>query len=137
MDDASGSLDLSSMLGNLTVDGDFTTGTNSAVTLTMPSTEGKGILTVGEDMTINANTTWTGGEGNVVIGGNLANNISGTTFGLLKFNGDTDQDITGQKITVDSLVVENTQNDVRTTPMCDFQADVESLLLTTPMATRT
>ena len=62
-------------------------------------------------MTINANTTWTGGEGNVVIGGNLANNISGTTFGLLKFNGDTDQDITGQKITVDSLVVENTQND--------------------------
>ena len=125
MDDASGSLDLSSMLGNLTVDGDFTTGTNSAVTLTMPSTEDKGILTVGEDMTINANTTWTGGEGNVVIGGNLANNISGTTFGLLKFNGDTDQDITGQKITVDSLVVENTQNDATNDTDVDFQADVD------------
>ena len=67
MDDASGSLDLSSMLGNLTVDGDFTTGTNSAVTMTMPSTEeGKGHPHGWRgNMTLNGNTTWTGGEGNV------------------------------------------------------------------------
>ena len=115
MDDASGSLDLSSMLGNLTVDGDFTTGTNSAVTLTMPSTEGKGILTVGEDMTINANTTWTGGEGNVKVAGNLINDASGVAFGLLELNGSGSQTVSSSNssaLTVDSLVVNNSFDDV-------------------------
>ena len=114
MDDASGSLDLSSMLGNLTVDGDFTTGTNSAVTLTMPSTEGKGILTVGEDMTINANTTWTGGEGNVKVAGNLTNDASGVAFGLLELNGGGSQTVSSSNssaLTVDSLVVNNSLDD--------------------------
>ena len=115
MDDASGSLDLSSMLGNLTVDGDFKTGTNSAVTLTMPSTEGKGILTVGEDMTINANTTWTGGEGNVKVAGNLINDASGVAFGLLELNGSGSQTVSSSNssaLTVDSLVVNNSFDDV-------------------------
>lgn len=115
MDDASGSLDLSSMLGNLTVDGDFKTGTNSAVTLTMPSTEGKGILTVGVDMTINANTTWTGGEGNVKVAGNLINDASGVAFGLLELNGSGSQTVSSSNssaLTVDSLVVNNSFDDV-------------------------
>ena len=115
MDDASGSLDLSSMLGNLTVDGDFKTGTNSAVTLTMPSTEGKGILTVGEDMTINANTTWTGGEGNVKVAGNLTNDASGVAFGLLELNGSGSQTVSSSNssaLTVDSLVVNNSLDDL-------------------------
>ena len=123
--DASGSLDLSSMLGNLTIDGDFTTGTNGAVTVTMPSVEGKGTLSVGGNMTLNANTTWSGGEGNVEIGGDLANNITDTAFGLLKFDGSADQDITGNKITVDSLVVANTQNAATDDTDVDFQADVD------------
>lgn len=126
IDDASGSLDLSSMLGDLTIDGDFTSGTNTAVTVTMPSVEGKGTVTVGGNMTLNSNTTWTGDEANLQIGGNLTNNITGTTaFGLLKFNGSTDQDITGNKITVDSLVVAHTANGVQNDTDVDFQADVD------------
>jgi hypothetical protein len=127
IDDASGSLDLSGMLGDLTIDGNFTSGTNSAVTVTMPSVEGKGTITVGGNMTLNANTTWTGDESNVVIRGNLANNIvtPSTAFGLLKFAGNADQDITGNKITVDSLVVANTQNAVTDDTDVDFQADVD------------
>ena len=76
-------------------------------------------------MTLNANTTLSGDEGNVEVGGNMANNISGTAFGSLKFNGSADQDITGNKITVDSLVVVNTQNAVTDDTDVDFQADVD------------
>ena len=125
INDATGSVDLSSMMGDLTVKGDFTSGTSSAVTVTVPSVEGKGTITVEGDMTLESNTTWTGDESNVVIKGNLANNISGTAFGLLKFAGASDQDITGNKITVDSLVVANTQNDTADDTDVDFQADVD------------
>ena len=44
---------------------------------------------------------------------------------MLKFNGPADQDITGNKITVDSLVVANTQNAVTDDTDVDFQADVD------------
>ena len=127
INDASGSLTLSSMLGDLTVDGNFTSGTNSAVTINMPTEEGKGNLIVGGNMTLNGNTTWSGDEGNVMVGGNLANNVTGgAAFGLLKLNGSSDQDVTGNLITVDSLVVAHTANNgVQNDTDVDFQANVD------------
>ena len=112
MNDAGASLDLSTMLGDLTVDEDFLTGASGAVTLTMPSAEGKGNLIVGRDMTVNANTTWSGDEGNVKVAGNLTNNASGAAFGLLELNGGAAQTVSSSgTLTVDSLVTNNSFDD--------------------------
>ena len=127
INDASGSLTLSSMLGDLTVDGNFTSGANSAVTINMPTEEGKGNLIVAGNMTLNGNTTWSGDEGNLTVRGNLTNNVTGgAAFGLLKLNGSSDQDVTGNLITVDSLVVAHTANNgVQNDTDVDFQANVD------------
>jgi len=127
INDASGSLTLSSMLGDLTVDGNFTSGANSAVTINMPTEEGKGNLIVGGNMTLNGNTTWSGDEGNLTVRGNLTNNVTGgAAFGLLKLSGSSDQDVTGNLITVDSLVVAHTANNgVQNDTDVDFQANVD------------
>ena len=125
VDGASASLDIADMTGTLTVDGDLSLGTSSAVSLTLPSAEGASKIVVGGDLTLGANTTITGDEANLEVRGNLANSVTGAAFGLLKMNGSADQDVTGSKITVDSLVVANTQNAVANDTDVDFQADVD------------
>ena len=125
VDGAAASIDLADMTGTLTVDGNASFGSSSAVSLTLPSTEGASKLVVGGDLTLGANATVTGGEANVEVRGNLANSVSDMAFGLLKLNGSADQDITGSKITVDSLVVANTQNAVTNDTDVDFQGDVD------------
>lgn len=122
---ASASIDLADMTGTLTVDGNASFGTTSAVSVALPSAEGASKLAVGGDLTLGANATVTGDEANVEVGGNLANSVTGMAFGLLKMNGSADQDVTGSKITVDSLVVANTQNAVTNDTDVDFQADVD------------
>lgn len=125
IDGASASLDVADMTGTLTVDGNLSLGTSNAVTMTLPSAEGTSKIVVGGDLTLGANTTVTGDESNIEVGGNLANSVSNMAFGLLKMNGSADQDVTGSKITVDSLVVANTQNAVANDTDVDFQADVD------------
>ena len=125
VDGASASIDLADMTGTLTVDGNASFGSSSAVSLTLPSTEGASKLVVGGDLTLGANATVTGDEANFEVRGNLANSVSEMAFGLLKLNGSADQDITGSKITVDSLVVANTQNAVANDTDVDFQGDVD------------
>ena len=125
VDGASASLDVADMTGTLTVDGNLSLGTSSAVSLTLPSAEGASKIVVGGDLTFGANTTITGDEANLEVRGNLANSVTGAAFGLLKMNGSADQDVTGSKITVDSLVVSNTQNAVTDDTDVDFQADVD------------
>ena len=110
VDGASASLDVADMTGTLTVDGNLSLGTSSAVSLTLPSAEGASKIVVGGDLTFGSNTTITGDEANLEVRGNLANSVTGAAFGSLKMNGSADQDVTGSKITVDSLVVANTQN---------------------------
>ena len=125
VDGASASLDVADMTGTLTVDGNLSLGTTSAVSLALPSAEGASKIVVGGDLTFGANTTITGDEANLEVSGNLANSVTGAAFGLLKMNGSADQDVTGSKITVDSLVVANTQNAATDDTDVDFQADVD------------
>jgi len=125
LDATSASVDISDMTGTLTVDEVFTMGSANSVTLTAPSTHSTGKLVVGGNLTFGANTTLSGDSSNIEIGGNLANSLTGAKFRHLKFNGSADQDITGNLITVDSLVVANTQNTAPDDTDVDFQANVD------------
>ena len=125
VDGASASLDVADITGTLTVDGDLSLGTSNAVSLMLPSVDGASKIVVGGDLTLGANTTITGDKANLEVLGNLANSVTGVSFGLLKMKGSADQDVTGSKITVDSLVVANTQNAVPNDSDVEFQADVE------------
>jgi len=125
LDAASASVDISDMTGTLTVDEGFTMGSTNSVTLNVPSTHVTGKLVVGGDLTFGTNTTLSGDSSNVEVRGNLANSLTGAKFRHLKFNGSSDQDITGNLITVDSLVVANTQNTAPDDTDVDFQANVD------------
>ena len=115
---ASGAMDMSGMTGDVIVQGDCTIGgvSGQSVTLTMPSSEGKGKLDVKGDLTLGASTnnslSITGDEGNIDCGGNMAVHTTSSEFGNLKFDGTLAQTLSGQAISVDSLIIDNSLNDV-------------------------
>ena len=111
VDGASSALDLSGMDGNLTVEGHMSLGTSGASTLTFTSTEGKGDLIIDGNLTVAANGTISGTQGDLKIAGNFTHGGSGGTFNFVEFNGSTVQSVTGTALTVDSLVVDNSQDD--------------------------
>ena len=115
---ASGSMDMSTMTGDVIVNGDCTIGgvASQSVALTMPSAEGMGTLDVKGDLTLGESSnnalTISGDEGNVSCAGDFAIHASSTEFGLIEFDGLAAQTISGQAITIDSLVIDNSLNDV-------------------------
>ena len=115
---ASGSMDMSTMTGDVIVNGDCTIGgvAGQSVALTMPSAEGMGTLDVKGDLTLGESSnnalTISGDEGNVSCAGDFAIHASSTEFGLIEFDGLAAQTISGQAITIDSLVIDNSLNDV-------------------------
>jgi hypothetical protein len=112
VDAATSALDLSGMDGNLTVEGNMTLGASGASTLTFTSTEGKGDLIVDGNLTIGASGTISGTQGDLKVGGNLAHSGTGGTFNYVEFNGTAAQTISGTALTIDSLVVDNSDDDV-------------------------
>ena len=115
---ASGAMDMSGMTGDVIVQGACTIGgvSGQSVTLTMPSSEGKGKLDVKGDLTLGASSnnalTISGDEGNIDCGGNMAVHTTSSEFGNLKFDGILAQTLSGQAISVDSLIIDNSLNDV-------------------------
>ena len=128
---ASGSMDMSSMTGDVIVNGNCTIGgvAGQSVTLTMPSTEGKGALDVKGDLTLGESTsnalTISGDEGNISCAGDFTLNTTGSEFGMVEFDGLATQLFAGNKITVDSLVVSNSKDSDTATNDVVFQADVD------------
>ncbi|MGA0434745.1 MAG: hypothetical protein ACO3MV_03680, partial [Flavobacteriales bacterium] len=122
----SSSIDLSDFLGDLKVTLDFSAGTANSATITMPTTEGKGNLVVLGDLTLGASATVSGDEGNLILAGDFTHNATSSAFGMVKFNGaGADQDLTGNGITVDSLVVANTNNTATNDQDVDLNANVD------------
>ncbi|MDA0913514.1 MAG: hypothetical protein O3B11_06765, partial [Bacteroidetes bacterium] len=120
------SIDLSDFLGDLKVTLDFSAGTANTATITMPTTEGKGNLVVLGDLTLGASATVSGDEGNLILAGDFTHNATSSAFGMVKFNGaGADQDLTGNVITVDSLVVANTNNTATNDQDVDLNANVD------------
>ncbi len=106
-----GELDLSTMDGNLSVEGNSIVGSAAASTLKFTSTEGKGDLLVDGNLTIGGSGTISGSQGDVEIGGNFANNGPAASFNSLKLNGDVAQVVSGSALTTDALVVDNSEDD--------------------------
>jgi hypothetical protein len=127
---ASGSMDMSGMTGDVIVQGACTIGgvSGQSVTLTLPSAEGKGKLDVKGDLTLGASTnnslSITGDEGNIDCGGNMAVHTTSSEFGNLKLDGIAAQTLSGQAISVDSLVIDNSLNDVVDDADVTFSEDV-------------
>jgi hypothetical protein len=109
-----GELDLSTMDGNLSVEGNSIVGSAAASTLKFTSTEGKGDLLVDGNLTIGGSGTISGSQGDVEIGGNFANNGPAASFNSLKLNGDVAQVVSGSALTTDALVVDNSEDDTTT-----------------------
>lgn len=109
-----GELDLSTMDGNLTVDGYALVGNAQSSTLKFTSTEGKGDLLVDGNLTIGGSGTISGSQGDVEIGGNFANNGPAASFNSLKLNGNIAQVVSGSALTTDALVVDNSEDDTTT-----------------------
>ena len=109
-----GELDLSTMDGNLTVDGYALVGIAQSSTLKFTSTEGKGDLVVDGNLTIGGNGTISGSQGDAQIGGNFANNGPAASFNSLELNGDIAQVISGSALTTDGLVINNSEDDATT-----------------------
>jgi len=128
---ATGSMDMSGMTGDVIVNGDCTIGgvASQSVTLTLPSTEGKGKLDVKGDLTLGASTnnalTIIGNEINIECGGDMAVHAASLVFSSLKFDGNLAQTLSGQTITVDSLVVDNSLNDVVDDSDVTFDSNVD------------
>jgi len=128
---ASGSLDMSSMMGDIIVNGNCTIGgvASQSVTLTLPSAEGKGNLDVKGNLTLGESSanalTIAGDEGNISCGGNFTLNTTGSEFGMVEFDGMVQQTFSGNKITVDSLVVSNTNSANTGTTDVIFDGDVD------------
>jgi len=128
---ASGSLDMSSMMGDIIVNGNCTIGgvASQSVTLTLPSAEGKGNLDVKGNLTLGESSanalTIAGDEGNISCGGNFTLNTTGSEFGMVEFDGMVQQTFSGNKITVDSLVVSNANSANTGTTDVIFDGDVD------------
>ena len=128
---ASGSMDMSGMTGDVIVNGNCTIGgvADQSVTLTMPTTDGKGVLNVKGDLTLGESTsnalTVTGDEGNISCAGNFTLNTTASEFGMVEFDGLASQTFSGNKITADSLVVSNTADADISTADVVFNADVD------------
>jgi hypothetical protein len=123
-------MDMSGMTGDVIVQGACTIGgvSGQSVTLTLPSAEGKGKLDVKGDLTLGASTnnslSITGDEGNIDCGGNMAVHTTSSEFGNLKLDGIAAQTLSGQAISVDSLVIDNSLNDVVDDADVTFSEDV-------------
>jgi hypothetical protein len=128
---ASGSMDMSGMTGDVIVNGNCTIGgvAGQSVTLTMPSTDGKGVLDVKGDLTLGESTsnalTISGDEGNISCAGDFTLNTTGSEFGMVEFDGIASQLFAGNKITADSLVVSNATDADLATADVVFDADVD------------
>jgi hypothetical protein len=128
---ASGSLDMSNMTGDIIVNGNCTIGgvASQSVTLTLPSAEGKGTLDVKGNLTLGESSanalTIAGDEGNISCGGNFTLNTTGSEFGMVEFDGAVQQTFAGNKITADSLVVSNTTDANTGTADVIFDGDVD------------
>ena len=128
---ASGSMDMSTMTGDVIVNGDCTIGgvAGQSVALTMPSAEGMGTLDVKGDLTLGESSnnalTISGDEGNVSCAGDFNLHTTASEFGNVDFDGNVVQTFSGNKITADKLTVSNTRDASTGTADVIFDGDVD------------
>ena len=128
---ASGSMDMSTMTGDVIVNGDCTIGgvAGQSVALTMPSAEGMGTLDVKGDLTLGESSnnalTISGDEGNVSCAGDFNLHTTASEFGNVDFDGNVVQTFSGNKITADKLTVSNTRDAFTGTADVIFDGDVD------------
>ncbi|MDG2209666.1 MAG: hypothetical protein P8K81_06720 [Flavobacteriales bacterium] len=113
---ANGTLDLSSMEGNLVVTGNVSIAPNNSGQIVAPSTEGKGSLKVDGNFTVASGGTIVNSEGKIEVKGNFDHDGQGGTLQTLVLNGGATQTVTydygggPQTLAVDSLIVINTRD---------------------------
>ena len=128
---ASAAMDMSLMTGDVIVNGDCTIGgvASQSVTLTLPSSEGNGTLDVKGNLTLGESSanalTIFGDEGNISCGGNFNLHTTASEFGNVDFDGTGVQTFDGNKITVDKLTVANTRDASTGTADVIFDGDVD------------
>ena len=128
---ASGSMDMSTMTGDVIVNGDCTIGgvAGQSVALTMPSAEGMGTLDVKGDLTLGESSnnalTISGDEGNVSCASDFNLHTTASEFGNVDFDGNVVQTFSGNKITADKLTVSNTRDASTGTADVIFDGDVD------------
>lgn len=114
---SSGSMNMATMAGDLKVTGTCTIGgvSGQTVALTLPTAEGMGSLDVTGNLILGVtgetNLTISGDEGNINAAADFTVYASNAEFGVVTFDGGAVQTFAGEKITVDELQVANTNDE--------------------------